>query len=208
MTAWLDDGDVRLYRTIVADPPWEQGDYPTHLGGDRLAGRGGVARPALPYPSMTIAEICALPVGDLADRDCRLFLWTTNRYLPDSFAVCEAWGFRYRQMLVWHKNVNGSPFVASVAPNHAEYLLVAIKGKPARTGAFPSSVLGVPSGCGGGGRRHSAKPEMFLDHIEAVSPGPYVELFARRQRFGWDTWGNQALEHVDLSTTGADAPSL
>lgn len=186
------------YRTIVADPPWEQGDYPTHLGGRLVLGRGETKRPALPYPSMTLEQIGALPVDDLAERDCRLFLWTTNRFLPDAFGICQAWGFVYKQTLVWHKSVNGSPFVTSIAPSHAEYLLVASKGKPARTGAFPSSVLSVPSGCGGGGRRHSSKPEMFLDWIETVSPGPYVELFARRQRFGWHVWGNEVGSHLEM----------
>jgi N6-adenosine-specific RNA methylase IME4 len=186
------------YATIAADPPWPQGDYPTHLGGGLNLGRGGVVRPPLPYRPMSLEKIRALPVARLAARDCRLFLWTTNRFLPDAFGVLEAWGFRYRQTLVWHKTVNGSPFVASVAPNHAEYLLVANRGRPARVGALSSSVIGVPSGCGGGGRRHSAKPAAFLDLVESVSPGPYLEMFARRQRLGWDTWGDEALEHVTM----------
>lgn len=189
-----------LYRTIVADPPWEQGDYPTHMGGRLVLGRGATKRPPLPYASMTVSEICALPVRDLCEKHSRLFLWTTNRYLPDAFGVLSAWGFTYRQMLVWHKSTNGSPFVAHIAPNHAEYLLVGVAGKPKRIGALASSVLSVPSGCGGGGRRHSAKPDVFLDRIEEISPGPYLELFARRQRFGWDTWGDQALGHVEMAS--------
>lgn len=194
---------ARRYATIAADPPWPQGDYPTHLGGHLSLGRGGVMRLPLPYRPMPLDAIRALPVVDLAAHDCRLFLWTTNRFLPDAFGVIEAWGFLYRQTLVWHKTVNGSPFVASVAPNHAEYLLVANRGSPERVGALTSSVIGVPSGCGGGGRRHSAKPDAFLDLVEQVSPGPYLELFARRQRLGWDTWGNEALDHVTMPASAA-----
>lgn len=188
----------RRYRTIVADPPWPQGDYPTHLGGRLVLGRGQTVRPPLPYAPMTLEAICDLSIP--ADRDCRLFLWATNRFLPDAFSVLRAWGFLYRQTLVWHKSKNGSPFVAHIAPNHAEFLLVAARGKPKRIGKLPSSVVSIPSGCGGGGRRHSAKPEAFLDLIEEASPGPYLEMFARRQRLGWDTWGNQALEHVEVAS--------
>jgi N6-adenosine-specific RNA methylase IME4 len=185
------------YATIVADPPWPQGDYPTHLGGRLVLGRGKTERPPLPYSAMTLDAIRALPVGGLAADDCRLFCWTTNRFLPDAFSVVAAWGFRYRQTLVWHKSVNGSPFVAHIAPNHAEYLLVAIKGAPTRTGKIASSVISIPSGCGGGGRRHSAKPDAFLDLIEQASPGPYLEMFSRRARFGWQTWGDEALHGTE-----------
>jgi N6-adenosine-specific RNA methylase IME4 len=148
---------------------------------------------------MTLDAIRALPVADIAERDCRLFMWTTSRFLPASFSVVEAWGFEYKQMIVWHKSVNGSPFVTHIAPSHAEFLLVAVVGSPTRTGQFPSSVVPVPSGCGGGGRRHSEKPDVFGDLIEAASPGPYLEMFARRQRLGWDTWGNEALNHVEIT---------
>ena len=190
---------VGIYRTIVADPPWAQGDYPTHLGGRLVLGRGETKRPPLPYPSMSLDALRALPIEEMAENDARLFMWTTSRFLPESFSIVAAWGFRYRQMIVWHKSVNGSPFVTHIAPSHAEFLLVAAKGKPPRTGQFPSSVIPVPSGCGGGGRRHSQKPDVFLDLIEQTSPGPYLELFARRTRLGWDTWGNEALEHVEMA---------
>jgi N6-adenosine-specific RNA methylase IME4 len=192
------------YRTIVADPPWNQGGYATHLGGRLVLGRGSSATRRLPYQAMTLEAIRAIRIADYAAESCRLFLWTTNRFLPDAFGVLAAWGFRYRQTLVWHKHVNGSPFTAHIAPNHAEYLLVAVIGTPRRTGRFPSSVLPVPSNCGGGGRRHSAKPDAFQDWIEASSTGPYLEMFARRQRLGWDTWGNEALEHVSLGSGVAD----
>jgi N6-adenosine-specific RNA methylase IME4 len=186
------------YRTIVADPPWEyETPFPQDVGaaqrraaGDKRGGRAGRKDVPLPYPSMTVAAIAALPVETLAEDDCRLFLWATNRHLPFAFGIVEAWGFTYRQTLVWHKT-NGSP-VGSVAPNRAEFLLVGRRGSPHTMKRLPDSVITANPGA------HSTKPECFLDYIEAVSPSPRLELFARRQRFSWDTWGNESLEMVNL----------
>jgi N6-adenosine-specific RNA methylase IME4 len=172
------------YRTLVADPPWQYDNYATSPG--RPGQRTGCSKRPLPYTSMTVAEISALPIPDLADSSgCWLFLWTTNRYLPQSFGVVDAWGFTYRQTLVWHKTSNPSPFGGSVAPNHAEFLLVASRGKPATTGRLQGSVIAAPKPY-----QHSRKPQVFLDAVEEVSPGPYVELFSRTPRLGWDSWGH------------------
>jgi len=175
---------VSRYRTIVADPPWTYEAMPV---GGAAPGTFGVTR-SLDYSTMTVAEVAALPVADLADEDAVLWLWTTNRWLPDAFAVMEAWGFDYRQTLVWGKN-NPMP-VGSVAPSAAEFLLVGRRGKPTTGWAFPSSVIVTPRPFG---RVHSTKPDCFLDYIEATSPAPRLELFARRARFGWDYWGNESL---------------
>jgi len=162
--------------------------------GGATPGSFGVAR-QLPYPSMTIDEIRALRVSDMAAPDAALWLWTTNRWLPHSFGVMAAWGFDYRQMLVWGKN-NPMP-VGSVAPSAAEFLLFGRRGNPIIGRAFPSSVIVTPRP---GRRRHSTKPDCFMDYIGATSPGPYLELFARRNRLGWDTWGNECCEHVEMVT--------
>lgn len=185
---------VKRYRTIVADPPWHYDCVPASLpsGFDKKVVAGGLRNEPLRYQSMTVAEIAALPVPALCDDAARLFLWTTNRYLPDAFGVAAAWGFTYRQTLVWHK-AEGGPFMASVAPNTAEFLLVATRGKPGRTGRIESTVIKVPAP-----RDHSKKPDTILDLIEGVSPGPYVELFARRARFGWDYWGNESLGTAEM----------
>jgi N6-adenosine-specific RNA methylase IME4 len=182
--------DPKRYRTIVADPPWAYETGCVALG----PGHGVLrANQPLPYDGMSLEAIKALPVGDLAAPDCRLFCWTTNRYLPEAFGVLEAWGFRYRQTLTWHKT--DTNLMGSVAPNSTEFLLVATCGKPARLLTMPSSVIATPHG-----RTHSQKPEAWLDHVEAVSPGPYLEMFSRRSRLGWDTWGNEALEHVEMAS--------
>jgi N6-adenosine-specific RNA methylase IME4 len=181
------------YRTIVADPPWHYGDK---FASFTHGGNGPEKANGLPYASMTLAEISALPVANLAADDSRLFLWTTNRYLPASFTVLEAWGFRYVQNLVWHKTGNPSPLGGSIAPQHHEHLLVAVRGKPDRSGRLASSVVDAPAPIFG----HSTKPEAFLDFIEIVSPGPYVELFARRARFGWHYWGDESLGTAELQS--------
>lgn len=170
------------YATIVADPPWPYPEgFPTQ---SRTPGKwsGDVKTKALPYSDMSLAEIEALPVAGLCGPNTRLFLWTTNRYLQAAFAVAEAWGFRYKQVLVWHKldgNMGGS-----VAPCSAEFVLVAVRGTPPVLSKAASAVIRAPQA-----KQHSKKPDAFLDLIEQVSPGPYVELFCRRPRFGWDSWG-------------------
>lgn len=190
------------YRTIVADPPWAARpavDNPRCLicGKLRLGypqGRCNCKDPKfdlkagrydIGYKTLSVADIAALPVADLSDHDAHLYLWTTSRFVRDAYEVCEAWGFRYSCMLVWSKPPKGlaePPFTPS-----AEFVLFAKRGKPKATGRHTGTVFDWPRG------RHSAKPDAFLDIVETVSPGPYVELFARRARFGWDYWGNESL---------------
>jgi N6-adenosine-specific RNA methylase IME4 len=177
VNAW--DGLNPPYRTIVADPPWAY-DEGFVQGTSHGVGRLDVS---LPYSSMSLEAIADLPVQDLADPSgAFLWLWTTNKYLPDAFDVIAAWGFRYRQCLVWHKG-DAAPFVRAVAPNSGEFLLVARRGGVRRVGTTTSSIVHAVRG------GHSAKPSCFLDLVEHVSPGPYVELFSRAPRLGWDSWG-------------------
>lgn len=141
------------YRTIVADPPWQYDegfatvpDRPRaaarEAGADRTAAT--IVQRALPYASMTLWDICEMPLRDLAERDSNLFLWTTNRYLPDAFDVLTEWGFRYRQTCVWAKPPGSRPpFKATVAPNCAEFLLVARRGKGAPLGQGWESNVGI-----------------------------------------------------------------
>jgi N6-adenosine-specific RNA methylase IME4 len=166
------------YRTIVADPPW-------HYGRD-------VGQWTLDYPTMTIEEICALPVVDLAENDAHLYLWTTNTHLPLAFEVVEAWGFIYKTMLVWCKNPNGATAGTPTYASRTEFVLFARRGSLSAKSRATRNWWEWPR------KRHSQKPEAFLDLVEQVSPGPYLELFARRNRLGWDTWGNESLEHVEM----------
>lgn len=189
------------YRTIVADPPWA---YPEGFASGHCTLNGArtpVHVAECPYPTMTAGEIATLPVAQFADRDCRLFMWTTNRYLPDSFGILHEWGFSYRQTLVWHKTDVNLP--GHIAPNSAEFIVVAVCGGPARIGVMPSAVVATTrlGGSSAAVKSHSQKRECWLDYFEQVSPGPYLELFARRNRLGWDTWGNEALCHVGMEMT-------
>lgn len=184
------------YRTIVADPPWsygrDDGRFPSAPG---AKGNQRRVETSIGYETMTTPDIAALPISSLAASDCRLFLWATSKHLPDALAVCAAWGFEYRQALVWHKTGRATPFGGSVAPNHAEFCLVCACGSPPVAARWRSSVLSAPRA-----GKHSAKPEVFLDLVETVSPGPYVELFSRAEtpRFAWDYWGDQSLGTAEM----------
>jgi len=187
MVSMLSRVRANKYRTIVADPPWP---YPEGFGVG-LGTNKGQRRP-LPYPSMAITEIAALPVLELAEDDAHLYLWTTNRYLRQAFGIIEDWGFRHSQTLVWAKVPRAS---FGAYGSNVEFVLFARRGSLAHLRKTQTSWFDwkrVPTGA------HSRKPEAFLDIVESVSPGPYLELFARRNRLGWDTWGNEALEMVEL----------
>lgn len=182
------------YRTIVADPPWryDEGFVSYHGGIDRTEKK-------LPYGSMEVEEIAALPVGEWADKNCNLFLWATNRYLRQAFDVMDAWGFRYRQTLIWHKTGNPSPFGGVAAPvNPVEFLLLGQRGRVKMLDRLSSPVLLAPAVVSG----HSQKPDSILDDIERISAEPRLEMFARRARLvGWDYWGDQSLGTAELPST-------
>lgn len=202
---------TQLYATIVADPPWDHSDGTgvlINIGMSNIPHpeRGRISRPG--YESMTVDQIKALPVGDFAARDAHLYLWTTNRYLRQVWDVAEAWGFRGVCVLTWCKPRRG--FLGGGAfPSDTEFVLFARRGTLSATAKGPGRWFQWPRTRGApvmrvGERRdsangsHSAKPEAFLDLVEQVSPGPYVELFARRARFGWDYWGDQSLGTAEM----------
>lgn len=200
----------REYACIVADPPWSypQGTGETQGIGDvvKRPRPDGKKRTHLPYPTMTVEAISALPVSELAATDAHLYLWTTNRYLRQVWDVAEAWGFSGRQLIVWSK----APFglkVGGAWPSTAEFCLFATRGSLKALSRAPAQVFDwprklAPPVAAGQTRNamHSAKPEAFLDLVESVSPGPYLELFARRRRLGWDAWGNEVESDVEMAT--------
>jgi N6-adenosine-specific RNA methylase IME4 len=181
---------AKRYRTIVADPPWQ------YDGGVSFGGSPGKLHGTeLPYPSMPLSEIAALPICDLAERDAWVFFWVTGRYLSAAFTLIDGWGLTYRQMFTWAK-LGASPFGGTFTHNAAEYLIASSRGAPQVKGRWPGGNVITTNRMGAGS--HSRKPDVFLDLVEQVSPGPYLELFARRNRFGWDTWGNECFEHVEM----------
>jgi N6-adenosine-specific RNA methylase IME4 len=250
---------VTRYRTIVADPPWKIGAFPKWSTEDGTT--------PVPYPTMSVEEIAALPVGQLADGFAHLYLWTINDYLEQAFGVARAWGFEPSATLVWCKPPRGVG-MGGVYASNVEFVLFC----RARSGDAALAVttaladaadareisrdavnraLGVSDMAGWWLSRlrhrcapptwaqyqqlkpllglddtldlevrrlddirshdvtpvdtrwftwprgkHSEKPEAFMDMVERVSPGPYLEMFSRRNRLGWDTHGNESLGGV------------
>lgn len=175
----------KKYSTIYADPPW------------RFQNRTGKIAPENKklsrYETMTLEDIEALPVGDLADDKSHLYLWVPNALLPDGLEVMKTWGFEYKGNIVWEKvRKDGEPDGRGVGfyfRNVTELLLFGIKGAPNRTLAPARSQVNLIRTQK---REHSRKPDEIIPIIESCSPGPYLELFARGDRKGWDMWGNQA----------------
>ncbi|MEN6426116.1 MAG: MT-A70 family methyltransferase [Phycisphaerales bacterium] len=165
------------YRTIVADPPW------------RYASAATKADAAKHYSTMSLDEICRLDLPDMAD-DTHLWLWGTNALLEDAYTVVRAWGFCPLTLVTWCKK---QPGVGHYLRNNTEHVILASRGRPMVPADKPVSTWYVWPRA-----EHSRKPDWFFDLVEQVSPGPYLELFARRNRLGWDTWGNECLEHATL----------
>jgi N6-adenosine-specific RNA methylase IME4 len=173
------------FGAILADPPWR---FQNKTG--KIAPEHGRLNR---YSTLTLDEIMALPVAEAAAETSHLYLWVPNALLPEGLAVMKAWGFNYKSNIVWHKiRKDGGPDGRGVGfyfRNVTELLLFGVRGKNARTlapGRRQVNLLATRK------REHSRKPDEQYRIIEACSPGPYLELFARGTRKGWATWGNQA----------------
>ena len=172
------------FRTVLADPPW------------RFQNRTGKMAPEHArlsrYETMTLDEIAELPVDAVCDERAHLYLWVPNALLAEGMQVLEAWGFTYKTNLVWFKTrKDGGPDGRGVGfyfRNVTEMVLFGIRGKDNRTlapGRRQVNLIAERK------REHSRKPEQLYDIIEACSPGPRLELFARSERPGWQQWGNE-----------------
>ena len=172
------------YTTIVADPPWDHSDGTGRNYGERDTrgtGRGVDHHTTLTYSVMSVDDIAALPVSELAAKDAHLYLWTTNRFLRDAYDIAAGWGFKVSKPLIWCKEPMGffgPPYVSS-----AEFCLFARRGTLKAISRADRQWWVFPRG------PHSVKPAGLMDIVEQVSPGPYLELFARQPRLGWDAWG-------------------
>jgi len=180
-------GDQR-FATILADPPWQFQNRTGKMAPEHKR----LSR----YNTMGLDEIMALPVSHLALNTAHLYLWVPNALLPEGIRVMEAWGFQYKSNLVWHKiRKDGGPDGRGVGfyfRNVTELVLFGVRGKSARTlapGRSQVNFLATRK------REHSRKPDEFYNIIESCSPGPYLELFARGARPGWQVWGNQAEDY-------------
>ena len=186
----------KKYKTIVADPPWQYGKWGSGSSKSRYSGENFNTGISMPYQTMTVAEIADIPVCEMADEDCDLYLWTTQKYLPHAFDVMKAWGFRYCQTLTWCKAPMGLGQGGLFCPT-TEFILIGRKGHmPKGKRRIDTTWWNWPRAW----KTHSRKPEAAQDIIEMVSDGPRVELFARRERPGWDVWGNEVECTAELTS--------
>lgn len=178
------------YATILADPPWQFQNRTGKMAPEH--------RRLLRYPTMEQREILELPVARLAAARSHLYLWVPNALLAEGLRVMEAWGFTYKSNLVWYKvRKDGGPDGRGVGfyfRNVTELVLFGVRGSmrtlpPGRTRV---NILATRK------REHSRKPDEIYDLIEACSPGPYLELFARFRRSGWSQWGNEDVEENSM----------
>ena len=167
------------FHTLVADPPWRFSDS--------LPGKGRGA--GKHYGCLTLSEIARFPLPPMA-KDSVLILWRVSAMVEDAYFIARAWGFVPKAEFAWIKTTKDRRRVRmgmghQVRHGH-ESAIIATRGRPKRLSKAVSSVVTAPyTG------RHSGKPELFFDRVEQLYPGPYCELFARRQRPGWTCYGNQ-----------------
>ncbi len=162
-------GTWRKYKTIMLDPPWDINQK----------GKLGAINH---YNLMTLDQIRNLPIPELAADDAHLWLWVPNGLVPEAIQLIKDWGFTYRNSFYWIKPRLG---LGVYLRNASETVLFATRGKA------PVLFKGQPNWLFAPLQDHSHKPEEMYEVIERVSPGPYLELFARRHRHGWDSWGNE-----------------
>lgn len=176
------------FGTILADPPWQFQNRTGKMAPEHKR----LSR----YPTMSLDEICDLPVEHIAAKRSHLYLWVPNALLPEGLRVMEHWGFKYKSNLIWYKvRKDGGPDRRGVGfyfRNVTEVLLFGVRGQDARTlqpGRSQENILVSQK------REHSRKPDEQYDLIESCSWGPRLEMFARGSRLGWTVWGNQAEDY-------------
>ena len=183
------DFPTKRYDIIYADPPWE-------YGSDSFDGRlrRNEHEVKYIYPVMSIQTLCEIPVVDIVESDCLLFLWSTSPTLPDAMRAGEAWGFKYKTVaFVWDKQ---NPMLGNYTMSQCEMCLVFKKGNIPQ----PRGKRNIRQflSCKKGG--HSEKPWAIRDRITEMFPAQSkLEMFARTQHKGWDAWGNELDKEIDLS---------
>jgi len=183
---------MKKYKTIVADPPWDgYGNW--RSGSDKALVKKlqGVHIP-MPYKTMTLEQIKAIPVKNITDDNCEIYLWVTQRHLPNGFEVLKAWGFKYCQTLTWCKKPMGTGQGGIYCPT-TEFILLGRKGKMPIKIRQNTTWFEVKRQ-----KSHSKKPDFFQDLIETVTDAPRLEMFARRERSGWDVFGNEVESTIVL----------
>ena len=190
---------TKRYGVIYADPPWRFRNFSA-----KGEGRNAIAH----YDCMTLDQICSIPVLNWAAKDCVLLVWATDPLLPKALEVIEAWGFTYKTVgFYWAKlNKNADPSVLSSTDfftglgywtrANVEQCLLATRGSPPRLAKDVRRLIVSPR------REHSRKPDEVYSRIERLAKGPYLELFSRSTKQGWDNWGTESglFDHGTVST--------
>lgn len=181
---YLEPGDLSrikpgTYSTVVIDPPWPM---------VKIARDVRPNQKAMDYPSMELDAIRDLPIGELAGSEgCHLYLWTTHKFLPEAMSFVESWGFEYQCLMTWVKNVGITPFSWMYDTEHVIF---------ARRGSLDLTQLGLRLSFTAPVTKHSEKPDAFYERVAQASPGPRLEMFARRPREGFEPWGNEVADVV------------
>jgi N6-adenosine-specific RNA methylase IME4 len=194
--AFLSEVRQRSYGTILADPPWQFSNRTGKMAPEH--------RRLSRYPTLMLQAIKAIPVAAVAAAQSHLYLWVPNALLREGLEVMEAWGFRYKTNLIWHKiRKDGGPDGRGVGfyfRNTTEVVLFGVRGqlRTLTSGRTQVNIIKAQK------REHSRKPDELYAIIEACSPGPFLELFARGQRVDWDQWGNEAVDYAPSWPTYAN----
>lgn len=185
----------KKYNIIYADPPW-----PYRAWSSKGKGRSAESH----YPTMSIEDIKALPVSQLAAKDCILFLWITFPLLQEAWSVMEAWGFTYKTVaFVWVKQCRKSENLflgmGYWTRSNAEICLLATKGSPKRVSKNVKQIIISHL------EEHSKKPDAARDRIvDLAGDLPRIELFARQKSPGWDVWGNEVDSTIELNSISTE----
>lgn len=184
------------FNSLVVDPPWpyrnvEDNAFPSDLIADGTR-RARKASSHIRYGSMTMADLHAMPVAEWTAPRAHLYLWTTNAFMCEAHTLAASWGFDVKTIITWGKvQDDGEPSrkMGYWYRSATEHVVFAVRGQLRLVNPDPApSTLMLH-------RRlpHSVKPESFYDMVERYSPGPYLDVFSRRARLGWTTWGNESL---------------
>ena len=187
--------EMGKFQTVVVDPPWDikfGGGTPKEMSQRREGVLRkdefftGISAPS--YSAMSIEEIIALPMPAVLEDDAFVFLWTTQGYLPKSFAILEAWGLRYWSTMTWHKSNGVAPL--NRPQYNSEFIVLGVMGKP----QFLTNQQFWTCNNWLAPKVHSVKPEGFYDLLRRVTPAPRLDVFGRRRIAGFQSWGNEAPE--------------
>lgn len=179
----------KKYQVIYADPPWQYGSW----GKANPKSRPNSKVYPMPYPTMTVEQIKLLPVNTISDDSCDLYLWTTQKYMRDAFDVLQEWGFKYCQTLTWCKMPRGTGQGGLYCPT-TEFLVLGRKGKMPIKKRVDTTWWQIKRPH----NSHSTKPDFFRNLVAQMGNAPRIELFARKKTDGWDVWGNEVENDIEI----------